>query len=107
MGAFEHQSSSRNGTTQAVAYTGTAATITNAFGGETWQLRLAANSACHYVISEAASVTVATVTNGAFLPANWVEYVSVTPGQKISVIRAATDGLVTATSGTLLVTELS
>lgn len=107
MGAYEHQSSSRNGTTQAVAYTGTAATITNAFGSETWQVRLSATSACHYVISEAASVTVATVTNGAFLPANWVEYVSVTPGQKISVIQAATNGLVTATAGTLLVTELS
>lgn len=107
MGAFEHQSASRNGTTQAVAYTGTAATITNAFGNETWQIRLAANSACHYVISEAASVTVATVSNGAFLPANWVEYVMVSPGQKISVIRAATDGLATATSGTLMVTELS
>lgn len=101
------QQASRNGTTQAVPYTGTAATITSAFGSETWQVRLCANSACHYVISEAASVTVATVTNGALLPANWVEYVAITPGQKISVIRAATDGLVTATSGTLLVTELS
>lgn len=105
MSAFEHQSSSRNGTTQAVAFTGTAATITNAFGGETWQVRLAANADCHYVISEAASVTVATTSN-AYLPARWVEYVTVTPGQKISVIRAATDGIVTATSGTLLVTEL-
>lgn len=106
MSAFEHQSSSRNGTTQAVAFTGTAATITNAFGGETWQVRLTANADCHYVISEAANVTTATVSNGAYLPARWVEYVTVTPGQKISVIRAATDGIVTATSGTLLVTEL-
>lgn len=107
MGAFEHQSASRNGTTQAVAYTGTATTITNAFGGETWQVRLSATSACQYVISEAASVTVATATNGALLPANWVEYVMVSPGQKISVIQAPTNGLITATAGTLLVTELS
>ena len=106
MGAFEHQSSSRNGTTQAVAYTGTAAASPNAFGTETWQVRLAANSACHYVISEAASLTVATIANGAFLPANWIEYVTVTPGQKISVIRAASDGIITSISGTLSVTEL-
>lgn len=108
MGAmYEKQSSSRQGTTQAVAYTGTAATITNAFGTQTYQIRLSANSACHYLISEAANVVTATVTNASYLPANWVEYVTVSPGQKISVIRGATDGLVTATSGTLLVTELS
>lgn len=107
MAAFEHQSASRNGTTQAVAYTGTAATIANAFGGETWQVRLGSTSACHYVISEAANVVTATAAIGAFLPANWIEYVAVTPGQKISVIQAPTNGLITATAGTLLVTELS
>lgn len=106
MGFIDKNDSNRNGTTQAVAFTGTAATSA-AFAGETWQVRLSSNAACHYVISEANSVTVATVANGAFLPANWVEYVTVSPGQKLSVIRGATDGLVTATSGTLLVTELS
>jgi hypothetical protein len=40
------------------------------------------------------------------LPANWLEYVTVSPGQKISAIKAATNGLVTATAGTLWVTEL-
>lgn len=108
MGAqFEKQSSSRQGTTQAVAYTGTAATIGTAFGSQTYQIRLAANSACHYLISEAANVVTCTVSNGSYLPANWVEFITVSPGQKLSVIRAATDGLVTATSGTLLVTEVS
>lgn len=107
MAFLEKQSSSRNGVTQAVAYTGTAATIANAFGSETWQIKICANSACHYVISEAASVVAATVTNGALLPANWIEYVTVSPGQKLSVIQAATNGLVTATAGTLLVTELT
>ena len=41
------------------------------------------------------------------MPANWPEYVTVTPGQRISVIKAATDGLDTATAGTLWVTELA
>ncbi len=93
-------------TTQAVAYTGTAAAIANAFSSETYVIRLSANSACHVLVSEAASVTAATVSNAMFLPANWVDYIVVTPGQKLSVIQAATNGLVTATAGTLLVTEM-
>ena len=97
-----HQSA-RNSTTQAVAYTGTAAASTNAFGTQTRQIRVVANSACHYVIT---GTPVATVTDP-FLPANTVEYLSVNPGEKISAIQAATGGLVTATAGTLWVTELS
>jgi hypothetical protein len=46
-------------------------------------------------------------TANPFLPANTVEYVTVTPGQRIAAIKAATNGLVTATAGTLWVTELS
>ena len=98
---------SRQGAVQTVAYTGTAATITNAFGSETFQLRLVSNSACHYLVSEAANVIAATVSNGSYLPAGWVEYLIVQPGQKLSVIQAATNGLVTATAGTLNCTELS
>lgn len=106
MAGFPKQSASRQGTVQVVAYS-TAATITNAFGSETYQIRLAANSACHYLVSEAANVIAATVSNASFLPANWVEYVIVTPGQKLSVLQAATGGLVTGTAGTLNVTEMS
>jgi hypothetical protein len=97
------QESSRNGTTQAVAYTGTAAASANAFGEQTRKIRIASNSACHYVI---AGTPVAVVTD-AFLPANTIEYVTVNPGEKISAIQAATAGLVTATAGSLWVTELS
>ena len=89
--------------TQTVAYTGTAGTST-AFGSQTWRLKLVANSAAHYRISDTAA---AATTGDAFLPASWLEYVACRPGQKVSVIRASTDGLVTATSGTLTVTELS
>lgn len=106
MGFYPKQPSSRQGAVQIVAYS-TATTITNAFNTETYQIRLSANSACHYLISEAANVVAATVTNATFLPANWVEYVNVTPGQKLSVIQAATNGLVTGTPGTLNVTEMS
>lgn len=96
------QQSDRNGATQAVAYTGTAAAST-AFGTQTYKIRICANSACHYTV---AASPVAIVTD-AFLPANWVETITVTPGQKISAIQAATAGLITATAGSLWVTELS
>lgn len=106
MAGFPKQSASRQGAVQVIAYS-TATTISNAFGPETYQIRLASNSACHYLVSESANVVAATVSNGSFLPANWVEYVTVQPGQKISVLQAATNGLVTATAGTLNVTEMS
>jgi hypothetical protein len=41
------------------------------------------------------------------MPANWADEVRVNPGQKISTIRASTGGLVTATDGSVWVTELS
>lgn len=97
------QNSSRNSTTQAVAYTGTAAASANAFGGQTRQIRVVANSACHILVGGA---PVAAVTDP-FLPANWVEYLTVNPGEKISAIKAATAGLVTTTDGSLWVTELT
>lgn len=97
------QDSSRNDATKVVAYTGTAA-ASSAFGAYTQQIRVVANSGCHILISQAG--TLAAITDP-FLPANWIEYITVSPGEKISAIRAATDGLVTATSGTLWATELT
>ena len=97
--------SGRGGTTQTVAYDATVP-ITNPFGAQTYQIRIVANSACHYHVYETGGTATAT-TADPFLPANWVEIVTVTPGQKISAIKAATNGLVPATAGTLWVTELA
>jgi hypothetical protein len=91
------QSASRNGITQAVAYTGTSATSA-AFGNMTYQVRLSATTACCYKVVEAAGGA-ATVSD-VYLPTNWVEYITVTPGQKISAIQSTA-------GGTLYVTELS
>lgn len=96
------QRSSRPDVTQTIAYSASTA-ITNAFGAQTYQIRLVANSACHYKIGDGAQTA---TTSDPFLPANWVEHLTVTPGQRISVIRAATNGLVTATDGTAWVTEM-
>ena len=94
---------SRVGTTQTIAYDSSVG-ITNPFGPETYQLRLVANSACSYRIGDGAQTA---TTSDPLLPANIVEYVTVTPGQRIAAIKAATNGLVTATAGTLWVTEMS
>ena len=103
MSFFPKQPSSRNGSTQTIAFNASVA-ITNAFGPETYQLRLVANSACCYRIGDGAQTA---TTADSYLPANQIEYVIVNPGQRISAIKAATDGLVTATAGTLWVTEMS
>lgn len=105
MAIFEKQSASRPGVTQSVAYTGTSATVTNPFGPQTYQIRISSTSACYYKVVEATGGA-ATATD-VFLPNNWVEYLAVTPGQKISAIQAPTNGLVTGTAGTLNVAEMS
>lgn len=104
MAIWEKQSSSRCGPTQNIAYTGTSATST-AFSSQTYQIRVAATSACYYKVVEAAGGAAA--ATDVFLPNNWVEYVNVSPGQKISAIQAPTGGLVTGTAGTLSVCEMS
>jgi len=103
MSFFPKQPSSRIGATQTIAFDGSVAATTK-FGSETFQLRLVANSACCYRIGDGAQTA---TTADVFLPANATEYVTVSPGQSIAAIKAATNGLVTATAGTLWVTELS
>jgi hypothetical protein len=101
MGIF--QNSARNGTTQAVAATAASTASAAAFATGTHQVRIVANTACHYTF--AASPTAA--TTHPLLPALTVEYVTVTPGQKVAALRASTAGGITATDGTLWVTEIS
>ena len=103
MSFFPKQPSSRVSITQNIPFDASAA-IANAFGPETYQLRLVSDSACCYRIGD--GVQTATIAD-VYLPAGVVEYVIVNPGQRISAIMAATNGLVTATAGTLWVTEMS
>jgi hypothetical protein len=105
---WSKQPSSRQGAVQNIAYTATAASA-SVFGAQTTQIRLSANSACFYLISGGggAAATVATASNASYLPANTVEYLTVTGGMTLSVVEAPTGGLVTATSGPLNVVEMS
>jgi len=98
------QDTARNSTCQQVAYTGTAGVTTNAFDTQTRQVRVVANSACHILVSKAGTLA---ATTDPFLPALWIEYLTVNGAEKISAIQASTNGLVTATAGTLSVTELT
>ncbi len=103
MTAFvEKQHSSRVGAVQAL--TASTTHTSTALGSETFQIRLSANTNCHYAI-DGSGVTASTSDN--YLPAHVVEYVTVTPGQFIATLQAATGGLDTGTAGTLWVTELS
>ena len=73
--------SSKNGTVNNVAVATTSTAVSSsAFSSQTYQIRVAATAAYFYKID--ASPTAA--NTDALLPANWVEYVKVTPGQKIS-----------------------
>lgn len=66
----------------AVATTSTAA-ASNAFGAQTFQVRVAASALSFYKIGDPAATPTAAATD-VLLPPNWIEYVTVTPGQKIS-----------------------
>jgi hypothetical protein len=103
MSFFPKQPASRIATTQTIAFNASTA-VANAFGAQTYQVRLAASSACCYRIGDGPQTA---TTADVFLPANTVEYVTVNPGQNISAIAAATNGLVTSTAGTLWITEMS
>ena len=103
MATLGEQTIWRQGTSQVIAFSTTVA-ATNAFGAQTYAVRLAADSHCNYAIGDGAQT--ATVASP-FLPQNWVEIVKVSPGQKIAALQAASDGNVTAHSGTLWITELT
>lgn len=92
--------SSRLGITQIISYDGTTA-ITNAFGVQTYQIKIASTTACNYHIYDSTGSATASNTTDPYLPAAWVEYVTVSPGQKISAIKASG-----GTAGIITVTEL-
>lgn len=69
-----------------VVGTTSTAVASTAFSGQTYQIRIASPAACNYKISEAPTAA----ATDAYLPPNWVEYVGVGAGQKISFFSATT-----------------
>ena len=74
------QPASRLGAAQEVTV-GAASAASAAFGAQTFQIRIAATTACHIKVGDGTPIALATE---ALLPANQVEYLSCTPGQKIA-----------------------
>ncbi len=62
----------------------------SAFGSQTYQIRIATSGQpAYFKIGDA---TPTATTSDALMPANWVDYLTVSPGQKIAVLQAGTAG---------------
>jgi hypothetical protein len=85
--------SARLGAAQNFA-TSTTSASSAAFGAQTYQIRIAADVAARYRVGDGTPTAVAADT---LLPANWVEYVTVTPGQRIAAILASGTGSLSVT----------
>jgi hypothetical protein len=105
MSYFPKPGQGRIGTTQVVDYTSVSAPVTSVFGAQTYIVRLAAQSPVHYHIYDGAASSTAT-SSDPLLPATVVEVIGVTPGQKVSFIKAA-GGNITSADGRVTVTELT
>jgi len=85
----------RLGTHQSAAYTTTAGTITSAVGSQTYKVRIVCTTDAFVKVGDAPTAT----ASDPLFPANSVEYVTITPGQKVSAVQSAA-------GGTLHVTEV-
>ena len=106
---LDKQPSSRHGTIQVLSVSSGVSTASAAFGAQTYQVRVVADLNCNYAIGGS---TVSASSASDYLPPNWVEFLTVTPGQFIAATKAVVEGSVTtstgsALSGSLWVTELS
>lgn len=93
----------RNILTYALDYTSTSAS-TQVFGAWTNAIRIAGTSAFHYRILDAAINSTCTSADP-LVPNGWVEIKLVTPGQRLSAIKAS-GGTITSADGRITVTEL-
>lgn len=82
----------RLGTKQTASYTGTAGTITNVLGSETYRVRVICTTDAYVLNVDGPAFAAVTTATGAYLPALQVEYLTVTPGQKVSAIQVSTGG---------------
>lgn len=84
----------RPNTTQSVAYTGTAGTITNAVGAKTTVVRVVVSTDAYIAVGASPTAT----ANDMPMTADMPEYFRVIPGvDKISAIQASSGGTLTVT----------
>ena len=75
-------------TTQIVTISGSSAATTNAVGANTHHVRIVSTTARHYVTGKTPTAT----TSNPYLPADVVEYVDITPGEKVAFLQHAAGG---------------
>jgi hypothetical protein len=92
---MQYVGTGRLGTTQSVAFTGTAGTITTAINVGVYKVRVMVSSDAYVKIDNTPTATSA----DAYLPAFAVEYFTISPGQKVSAVQVSA-------GGTLYVTEI-
>lgn len=81
---------------QSAAYTGTAGTITNVVGTQTYKVRVLVTTDAYIKVGNSPTAT----TSDVYMPALSAEYFTCSPGQKVSAVMVTT-------GGTLHVTEIS
>lgn len=93
---MQYVGTGRLDTHQSIAYTGTAGTIANVVGTQTYKLRVLVTSDAYVKVGNTPTAT----TSDVYMPALSAEYFTCSPGQKVSAIQVAA-------SGTLHVTEIT
>jgi hypothetical protein len=89
------QTSSRVGVTSALGVSSTiASAATSAFGAQTYQIRVAATATTFLAVGDG---TPTATTSSAIIPANTIDYFTVTPGQKAAALGQGAAGTVTIT----------
>lgn len=91
--------------TQALDFTSASGSST-VFGSQTYVIRLAGTAAFHFHIFGGSDTTSTCTSADPLVPSTWVETINVTPGQKVSVIKAS-GGTVTSSDGRVTITELA
>lgn len=90
---MQYWGTGRLSTHQSVSYGTAAGTITNGVGAQTYKVRVVATTAAYVTIAKAPTAT----TSHVYIPAAAVEYFTITPGEKVSAIRVADDGVLHVT----------
>ena len=82
----------RWGTKQTAAYTGTAGITTSSVSSGVTKVRVLVTTDAWVYPTDGPAFTVATSSLGSYVPALTPEYITVTPGQKISAVQVTTGG---------------
>lgn len=91
----------------AVAYTTGGSPASTSIAAYITQVRLTANSDCHYAIGESGTSAGGATSSNAFLYRGVDRFLTVRGGEVFTAIASPTNGLTSATPGTLWVVEVS